>query len=149
MASGSQSLSQRSKSRRLSACRSMRRTSWPARRAASAASSSPSGSRRRKTLVYISGPGWTARSFIRAHLSLANHRLRTAETLWQGLSAFALWQILEARYLLLAFRLRQQAATTSPCPEHGGVDDGLRSTAKRTAPEDLRRAHALASPEKS
>src|SRR5712672_3218610 len=64
MKSGRHAAISRKKARWSSTCRSISPTSWPACRAAAATSSSPKGSSRRKILVYISGPGWTARTLI-------------------------------------------------------------------------------------
>src|SRR5713226_3828598 len=64
MISGRQAATRRTKAAWLSTWRSISRTSWPEVRAAAATSSSPSGSSRRKILVYISGPGWTPRTFM-------------------------------------------------------------------------------------
>src|SRR5579875_195902 len=54
----------------------MSRTSCPARRAAAATSSSPSGSRRRNTFEYMSGPGWTAKIFIAALAPCGSRTMR-------------------------------------------------------------------------
>src|SRR5229473_7879248 len=64
MTSGRHASTSRKNARWLSTCKSISRTSCPACRAAAATSSSPKGSSRRKILVYISGPGWTASTFI-------------------------------------------------------------------------------------
>ena len=75
-------------SRWSSTCRSISRTSCPARRAAAATSSSPSGSSRRKIFVYISGPGWTPRIFMgAARLWLSIRASRRRETMARLIAA--------------------------------------------------------------